>query len=174
MDDCENALAKETWISTLDNISSYWQVPNTEEDQDKTGFTCQSRTCRFICMPFGLINGLGTIQRTLDILLSGNNWRTCLVYIDYVNVFFKSFDAYLMNVDMVLSALRKVGVSLNVKKCSFFTDSVNHVRQITQSGGLTVDEARVESFSQLQHPRNVTELRSFFVLCNVHRPFVLN
>lgn len=55
-------------------------------------------------MPFGLTNEQTTFQRKLDTLLIGFNWRTCLVYLKDVIMFFKSFDAHLEDVDMVLSS----------------------------------------------------------------------
>lgn len=76
-------------------------------------------------MSIGLMNTLTTFQRTLDILLSKFDWRTCLVYLDDVILFSKSIDAHLQDVYMVLSTLRAAGVSLNLKKHCFFIDSVN-------------------------------------------------
>lgn len=71
-------------------------------------------------MRLALINAPATSQRMLDILLSGCNWPTYLIYLDDVIVFSKSFDAHLNNLDMVLPRLRKTGASFNLKKHYFF------------------------------------------------------
>lgn len=60
----------------------------------------------------------------MDITLSEFNYQTCPIYSVDVTVFFKSFDAYLKNVDMVLSTLGKVGAFLNLMICCFVKDSM--------------------------------------------------
>ena len=71
-------------------------------------------------MPFGLCNSPATYQRTLYILLSGVKWQSCLVYVDDVIVFSRSFDDHVRDVERVLSILEKAGLSMNMRKCRFF------------------------------------------------------
>lgn len=61
-------------------------------------------------MPFRLINAPATFKRTLNILLSGFNWRTCHVYSSIEIVFLKLFDTHLLDVKMVLLSLQKAGI----------------------------------------------------------------
>lgn len=65
------------------------------------------RTSKTTRMPFSLANALTTFQKTLNILVSEFNWRTCLIYMDSVIVFSKSFETHLKDVDMVHSTLQK-------------------------------------------------------------------
>lgn len=109
----------------------------------------------------------------LDILLSGLNCR-CLFYLDDVNVFSKSLENHLEDVYMVLTTLRKAEASLKLKKGCFFTGSVKNLEHIEKLRALTISKARVKLLNQLQHPRNVAELRSFHVLCNLYQCFVPN
>lgn len=174
MNDCVDSFGVRTWFSSLDANSDYWQVSIAEVDRHKTTFTSQSMTYRFTCMPFGLTKGPATVQRTLEILFSGSNWRTFLVYVDDLLLFSKSFDALLKDVGMFVTTLQKVGVSVNLNKCCFSAASVVYLGRNMKPKAVTIDEARLKSFSQLCHPRNVTELRSFLGLCNRCRLFVLN
>lgn len=63
--------------------------------------------------------------------------------------------------DMVLSKIKKAGVSLILKMFCFFSERVNYLRHIIELSALTIDEARVKSFSTLQLHWNLSELRSF-------------
>ena len=78
-------------FTTLDCNSGYWQVPVAPENEDKTTFTTHCGTFRYTRMPFGLKNAPATFQRALDIILSGARWQICLVYLDDVIVFPKTW-----------------------------------------------------------------------------------
>ena len=58
-------------------------------------------------MPFGLCNAPATFQRMMDIVLTSLKWKTCLIYLDDVVVFSKSFDNHVTDLDEVLTAIKK-------------------------------------------------------------------
>ena len=60
------------WYSTLDLLSSFWQVEVEEEDRDKTAFTVGGMGLfRFVTMPFRLCNAPVTFQCLMEHVLSG-------------------------------------------------------------------------------------------------------
>ena len=61
-------------------------------DADKTEFVCHTRTFRFRKMPFGLCNSPATFQRLMDIVMSGLDFETCLVYPDDIIVFSQTLE----------------------------------------------------------------------------------
>ena len=87
MEDCLDSLGEEAFFTTLDWNSEYWRITVAEEDRAKIAFTCHEGWFEFRRMPFGLCNAPSTFQRTVDMLLSGYKWRTCLVYLDDIIVF---------------------------------------------------------------------------------------
>eukprot|EP00171_Calliarthron_tuberculosum_P003874 IDg3874t1 len=106
MDDCLDSLGSADFFTTLDCDSGYWQVRVSESDRHNTAFTSHAGTFQWKQMPFGLCNAPATFQRTLDILLAGFRWKTCLVYLDDVIIFSKNFDEHLQHVEDVLSTLQ--------------------------------------------------------------------
>eukprot|EP00731_Ephydatia_muelleri_P004957 Em0002g1133a len=82
IDDSLDALNGSKWFSTLDLICGYWQVEMDENDRQKTAFCTQEGLFEFKVMPFGLCNAPATFQRLMDLVLSGIQWKSCLVYID--------------------------------------------------------------------------------------------
>ena len=72
------------WISTLDLASGYWQVELDQVDWRRTAFCAPHGLFEFKVMPFGLCNVPATFQRLIDLMLSGLQWSSSLVYIDSV------------------------------------------------------------------------------------------
>lgn len=174
MDDCLDSLGDATVFTTLDCNSGYWQVPVAAEDRDKTTFTCQEGCFRFKRMPFGPINAPATFQRTLDILLSGYRWKSCLVYLDDIIIFSKAMPEHVEHVRAVLQVLKDAVLSLKLKKCHFFTGAVDYLGHVIRPGLLEVATKNTEALKGFQQPRTQTELRSFIGMCNVYRRFVPN
>nr|GEY54231.1 reverse transcriptase domain-containing protein [Tanacetum cinerariifolium] len=65
MDQMLERLAGNQHYCFLDGFSGYFQIPIDPKDQEKTTFTCPYETFAYRCMPFGLHNAPGTLQRKL-------------------------------------------------------------------------------------------------------------
>ena len=172
MDECIDSLGDAVVFTTLDCNSGYWQIPVHPEDRDKTTFTSHYGIYRFLRLPFGLRNAPATFQRAIDIILSGVKWKTCLVYLDDVIVFSPSRQAHLAHVNEALTLLGNSGLSLKLKKCHFFSDTVDYLGHVIRPGRLGVAEKNTTALRTAPLPRTQTELRSFLGLCNVYRRFV--
>ena len=111
-------------FSTLDIVSGYWQVEVAEEDKEKTAFCTNDGLFEFNVLPFGLCNGPATFQRLMDLVLSGLQWSSCLVYLDVVIVVGRSFQEHLQNLDNVFKRLQNAGLKLKPQKCAFLKKEV--------------------------------------------------
>ena len=172
MDECIDTLGDAKVFTTLDAFWGYWQITVPEEDRAKTSFVCHAGQYQYIRMPFGLTNAPATFQRALDVILGKFKWKTCLVYIDDIIIFSKSVDEHIHHVDEILSALRASGVTLKIKKCRFFSDTVEYLGHVIKPGKLEVDSANTKSLRDAKPPTTKTEVRSFLGLCNVYRRFI--
>ena len=83
-------------------------------------------------------------------------WKTCLVYIDDVIIFSNSVEEHLKHVDEVLSVLRTDGMTLKLKKCFFFVDSVDYLGHVIRPGLLQVAEKNIESIQKAVFPTTQT------------------
>lgn len=68
-------------------------------------------------MPFGLSNAPATFQRLMDVVLTGLQWSTCLVYIDDVVIMGETFEEHLQHLRKVLQRLKDRGLMLQPVKC---------------------------------------------------------
>jgi RNase H-like domain found in reverse transcriptase len=71
-----------------------------------------------------------------------------------------------------LTLLGNAVLSLKLKKCHFFAETVNYLGHVIRPGRLGVAEKNTTALKTAPLPRTQTELRSFFGLCNVYRRFV--
>lgn len=174
MDDCLDSLGTAQFFSTLDCNSGYWQVKIAERDRHKTAFTSHDGTYQWKRMPFGLCNAPATFQRALDILLANYLWKSCLVYLDDVIVFSNTFEEHVENLREVLIALQTAGLSLKLKKCTFFSKTVDYLGHVISPGKLAVAEKNLDAVEKFVYPSTQTQMRSFLGRRNVYRRFVPN
>ena len=122
--DCFDALGGTSWFSSIDLQSGYWQVEMQKEDAPKTAFTCSEGLFQFKVLPFGCCNGPPTFQRLMDFVLAGLKWRICLLYLDDVIVFSKTFEDHVQQLSLVLTRIGVADLKVAPKKCHFFQSEV--------------------------------------------------
>ena len=76
----------------MDLASGYWQVEMKAEDKSKTAFATRQGLYQFKVMPFGLCNAASTFERLMEFVLQGLQWKICLIYMDDVIVFGRTFN----------------------------------------------------------------------------------
>ena len=68
---------------------------------------------------FGLTNAPATFQRLMECVLPGIRGEQCLIYLDNIIVFSKTFNEHLKRLTSVYLALRNAGLKLKPAKCYF-------------------------------------------------------
>ncbi|KZS05692.1 Uncharacterized protein APZ42_031051 [Daphnia magna] len=155
IDDVFDRLAGAEYFSTLDLASGYWQVPVAEKDRQKTAFVTPDGLFEFKRMPFGLANAPATFQRLMDQVLNRLKWTVCLVYLDDILVFGKTFEEHHSRLILVLTALGEANLILNMKK----------------SDGIRLDPEKVSALERME-VNSVKSLRAFLGLASYYRKFI--
>ncbi|GFX02680.1 hypothetical protein TNCV_2011241 [Trichonephila clavipes] len=145
IDDTLDTLAGNTWFSTLDLKSGYWQVELHLDDKEKTAFT----------------TGQGLWQ-----------FKACLVYLDDLIIVGRSFEEHLKNIRRVLQKLKEANLKLSPSKCHLFRREVTYLGHIISAEGVRTDPDKISSVKDWNCPTNVHQLRSFLGLCTYYRKFV--
>ena len=145
-----------------------------KKDRLKTAFITFAEPYQYKRMPFSLCNEPATYQRALDILHSVVKWKFCLVYIDDVIVFSKTFDEHLATVDEVLSILKTAVLSMNMRKLKFFSRTVDYLGHVVRPERLAIAEKNTQAVKLAKYPRIQTELISFLGSSNVYIRFKTN
>ena len=119
VDEVLDSLGDACYFTTLDLASGYWQIPMEPNDMEKTAFCTRQGNFEFRVMPMGLVNASYTFQKMMQLVLSGLQWQICMVYLDDVIVYSKSFAQHLFNLCSVFDHFRSEGLKLKPKKCHF-------------------------------------------------------
>jgi hypothetical protein len=131
---------------------------------DKTIFTSHEDSYRFRRIPFGLRNAPASFRRTVHIVLSGLNWKSCLVYLDDIIIYSKTMDAHVGHLNEALTLLGTAGLSLKLAKCLFFKDTVDYLGHVIRPGKLAVAVKNTDSLRSALQPTTRIVLRSFLCI----------
>lgn len=63
---------------------------------------------------------------------------------------------------------------MKLKKCTFFTNTIDYLGHVILLRRLKIASHTADGIKNLQQPSNITQLGSFLGLCNVFRHFVSN
>ena len=162
------------YFCSLDLSSGFHQIAMSEDSKQKTAFATQSGLYESNVMPFGLTNSPATFVRLMEAVLRGLNWKRCLVYIDDILVFGRSFGETLQNLELVLSRLRTANLVLKPSKCHLFKRSIPFLGHIISRDGVTCDPDKVSAVQSWPTPTNSKELVSFLGLTGYYRRFIYN
>jgi len=170
--DTVDSLSGCKFFTTLDVDRAFWQVPVKEEDRCKLAFVIDGKLYEFNVMPFGSMNAPGTFQRLIDRVLKGLTWRQCLVYIDDVLIFSKSFDQHLLDIDEVLARFTYAGLKLKPSKCLFANDQVEYLGFTISSKGIQISNKKIEAVLNVKPPETNKILFSFLCSMNYYRSLI--
>jgi len=74
----------------------------------------------------------------MDFVLFGLSYTTCLVYLDDIIIFGKSFEEQLARVREVFSRISSENLNLKPSKCSLFRRSVSFLGHIVSEQGMAM------------------------------------
>ena len=172
IDETLEALGGARFFSTLDLISGYWQVGLTPEARLKSAFCVRGGLFLWNVMPFGLCNAPSTFERLMETVLTGLQWKSCLVYLDDVVIFGRDEQELLDRMDEVFSRLKEAGLKLKPKKCKLFAKEISYLGHVISAGGIAVSPEKISAVSDWPVPETVTDVRSFLGTASYYRRFV--
>ena len=172
IDESLDQLAGSKWFSCLDLSAGYWQVEVEPGDKQKTAFTTRRGLYEYNVMPFGLCNAPATFERLMETVLSGLHWQVCLIYLDDIIIFGRTFNEMISNLDTVLQRFVKSGLKLKPSKCQLFCKEVEFLGHIINENEVHTDPKKIACIADWPTPSSVKEVRSFLGLCSYYRRFI--
>ena len=167
-----NQLQGNSFYTKLDLKSGYLQIPILEQDQAKTAFVTREGLYQFKVLPAGLKNAPPLFQRIMNTVVVQGREHFCLVYLDDIIIFSRSFKEHLGHVREVLAALHRHRFQLNPPKCVFFKAAMNYLgHKIDAKGMMPLDE-KIETIKQLPMPTTLREANYFIGALGFYRKFI--
>ncbi len=169
IDETVDALSGAKWFSTCDVNKAFWQVGLLEEHKQKTAFIVDGQLYEFNVMPFGAMNAPATFQRLMDRILRGLTVHQCLVYVDDLLIFAKTFERHLVHLENVFARLRASNIKLKPEKCRFGDNEVDYLGFNISEKGTRPSRKKVEALVRLSPPQDTRTLESFLFSINYYR-----
>ena len=165
-------LNEAAWFSSIDLQKGYHQIPLTERAKDICSFRCPFGFYRYTRLPFGVMNAPAYFQRMMDSILQGLTWTTCMVYMDDVIIFAKTWEEHLARLRAVLDRLRAAGLTCGFKKCRFGKEQIAYLGHVVSAKGVQPDDAKARAVQAFVRPTTLAGMRSFLGLTGVFHKFV--
>lgn len=108
----------------------------------------------------------------MEKVLSGLISKTCLVYLDDIIIFGKTFSEMIANLEQVFLRLRAANLKVNPKKCVLFTQTVKYLGHVISSKGVSTDPEKIAAVKDWPIPHSKKLIRSFLGFCSYYRKFI--
>jgi transposase InsO family protein len=160
-------------FSCLDLKSAYWQVEIAEGDKMKTAFSVGSLGF-FECnrMPFGLTNAPATFQRLMETCMGDLHLVFCLIYLDDIVVFSRTFDEHVERLEAILKRLESTGLKLKPSKCRLFQKRIKYLGHVISEEGVETDPDKIAALKNWPVPQTVQDVRSFLGFVGYYRRYI--
>jgi len=106
--------------------------------------------------------------------MSGRTYDVCLVYLDDILIFSKTFDEHLDRLATVFDRLDRYALKLKPSKCSLFQRKVSFLGHAVSGHGIECDPDKVASIAKRPTPSSIAEVCTFCGLASYYRTFVCN
>lgn len=166
--------AQSQYISKIDIKSAFHQVAMHEPHKQYTAFTVGYHKYEFERLPFGLRGGPITMQSVITRALNNLLDNGVSAYMDDVSTYTKTFEEHIQKLDEVFSRLKKHNLQANIKKCNFFTPSVEYLGFIIERGQVRPNPNKVKAIRNYPLPKTRKQLKSFLGMLGYYSVFIKN
>ncbi len=172
MEDCIDKVGSARFVTKLDLLKGYWQVPLTERAAEISAFVTPDDFLDYRVMAFGLRNAPATFQRLMNKVLAGVSH--CKAYLDDIVVYSNSWSEHLSTLTTVFDRLLEASLTLNLIKCEFGKATVTYLGKQVGQGQVRPVELKVQAITNFAVPLTKRELRRFLGMSGYYRGFCKN
>lgn len=169
MEDCVDRVGSAKFVSKLDLLKGYWQVPLTERAKEISAFVTPDNFLQYRVMAFGMRNAPATFQRLVNVVLSGLPY--CEAYLDDLVVCSESWVEHIGHLREVFKRLASANLTVNLGKCEFGQATVTYLGKIVGRGQVRTIRSKVEAIVAFPVPTSRTELRRYLAMVGYYRGF---
>lgn len=172
MEDCIDNIGSAKFVTKLDLLKGYWQVPLTPRASEISAFVTPDDFLQYNVLAFGLRNAPATFQRLVNTVLAGV--PNCYAYLDDLVVKSDSWSDHVQVLRIVFDRLAKATLTLNLAKCEFGKATVTYLGKQVGRGQVRPVEAKVAAIAEFPAPTTRRELRRFLGMAGYYRSFCRN
>ena len=162
------------YFSQLDLAHGYHQCILHPSDVEKTAFRTTFGAYEWKVMTFGFCNAVPAFVRLMNTVLYKHLGVCCMVFIDDVVIYSKTYDQHKLDCQAVLNSLYESNLFVNWTKSQFDVKSIKYLGLNISNDGVTPFEDKVEIVKNWERPVSLYHLRSFLGAVGYYRKFIFN
>ena len=170
VDDSVDQVGNARYITKIDLMKGYWQVPLTPRAKKIASFVVSGAVYQCQVMPYGLKNAPATFQRLMNRVVDGI--PNCTVYIDDVVIYDIDWEEHLDHVEQLVRRLDEAGLVVNLAKCEFVKARVQYLGFVVGHGEVVPPQAKVEAIVTFERPHSRRALQRFLGMIGYYRRFI--
>ena len=117
MDDIIDEVDPACYVSKLDLLQGYYQVPLMECAKSISAFVTQFGLWEFVVLPFGMGNALGTFQRLMNHLTA--NLPGVRAHLDDLVIWNATWEDHIARLHLLFDILSEANMTVNLAKSEF-------------------------------------------------------
>lgn len=172
LEDCIDRIGQARFVTKLDLLKGYWQVPLSERAQEVSAFVTHDALYRCRVLPFGMKNAPATFQRLMNLVTVGLDH--VVTYIDDVVVYSGTWQSHLGHLRELFGRLESAQLVINLPKCEFAQSQVTYLGHQVGCGAVLPRLAKVQAIVELPAPTTRRQLMRVLGMCGFYRRFVHN
>ena len=172
IDDCIDRIGKAKYVTKLDLLNGYWQIPLTNQAKRLSGFVTLNGLYQYCIMPFGMKNAPATFQQMINQLIG--RIEGCEAYIDDMVIHSIEWKTHLECVHEVLTRFAEVNLTVNLAKSEFGHAEIVFLGHAVGNGLVKPLDAKVRSIVEYPAPTTKKELMRFLGMVRYYHQFCKN
>ena len=172
IEDCIDKLGTAKYVTTLDLLKGYWQVPLTDRAKELSAFVTPEGLYQYRVMPFGMKNAPATFQRMVNKLVDG--LYGCEAYIDDVIIYGNSWEEHYRRLQAVFKRFSEANLTVNLSKSEFGHAEVIFLGHVVGSGQVKPVTVKIQALINYPVPTNKQQVMRFLGMAGYYRRFCRN
>ncbi|XP_063586253.1 uncharacterized protein LOC134763615 [Penaeus indicus] len=170
--DIIDSIGESKFITVLDLLKGYYQVPLSPEARQITAFVTPNGFYNYCVLPFGLKNAPSSFQRLTGSIIRG--LKGVKVYIDDLVVYSSKWEDHVATLRSLFERLQDAGLTVNLVKSEFAQAKVRYLGHEVGGGEVAPVKAKVEAINELPVPKNKRAIQRFIGMAGYYRRFCPN
>ncbi len=167
-------LRRARYFTKPDLRCAYNLIRIREGDEWENGLFHHYGALEYLVMPFGLSNSPSVFQAFINDVFRDmlNQW--VIVYIVDILIYSETYEEHVRHVRTVLKRLLQHQLYAKAEKCEFHQETISFLGYVISSGGVAMDEQKVQAVVNWPQPTTLKELQRFLGFANFYRRFIRN
>ena len=158
----------------IDLCYTYHSVCIANGNEWKTAFRTCYRSFKWFVMLFSLTNALVAFQWFMNNIFSNLLDVYVMIYLNDILIYLNNMSEHHQHVKEILKHFCKASLYAKAEKCKFHSKSVEYLRYILSSSGLTMSNDKVKIIQDRLEFKKVKDIRSFLDFANFYYQFIFN